>query len=405
MSVLKNYHEFDGRHFESGTIRNALAYQGVVTPHTGKPISEALLMGLGGGAAFGYFTFEYKGFDPQVNLLSRNTFDPFETILERLGVPQNVLQTTNPKKAEENLMEVLDSGKPAIVWADMMTLPYNGFEPNKGWWAMMPLVVYGYDGETVNIADRSAHAITMSADVFNAARARVKKDKFRIMTLGEPDLKRLNASVKKGIEQSVRLFTQPPPKGTAENFGFTGMAHWAEMLTNTRNKQSWERWLPPGRRAYVALAGTGYVPGVYQWIMTYGAGNGMERELYAEFLDEAAALLYKTKLESAAHFFRQSAELWRALAKEMLTDKEPLFKETRTLLEKRHALFIKQGDKALAEIQKIDARLRELRESSAEDFPWDDAEYAAQRAEWSKALMEICGVEEQAAKAMQAALT
>jgi hypothetical protein len=42
----------------------------------------------------------------------------------------------------------------------------------------------------------------VSAAELDAARGRVKQDKFRIMTLGEPDLKRLPDAVKKGIEQS-----------------------------------------------------------------------------------------------------------------------------------------------------------------------------------------------------------
>lgn len=50
MVILKNYQEFAGRHWETGTIRNALAYQGVKAPHTGKSVSEALLMGITGGA-------------------------------------------------------------------------------------------------------------------------------------------------------------------------------------------------------------------------------------------------------------------------------------------------------------------------------------------------------------------
>lgn len=404
MPTLKNYTEFSGRHHETGSLKNVLAYQGAVAPHTGKPISEALLLGLSGGIAFGYFTFEYKGHDPQVNLLSRNTFDPFDTILERLGIPQNVAQSANANKGAENLTTALEEGKPALVWADSVSMPYNAYAPNIGWWAMLPLVVYGYDGETAWLADRSSKPLKVSAEALGKARGRVKKEKYRVMTLGKPDWKRLNASVKKSIEQCVRLFVQPTPKGIYQNFGFKGMQHWIEMLTNRRNKASWERWLPPGRRAFAALVGTGFVPGVYQWIMTYGGADGMDREMYAEFLDEAAGLLYKTKLESAAHFFRQSAGLWRKLAHQMLADDAPMLKQARTLLDRRYKLFVDRGDKALAEIEQANARLRELRENADKEFPWDADEYAKRRAQWSEALMQIMSVEEQAVRAMQAAI-
>ena len=49
MPILSNYHHFDGRHYETGTIHNALAYQGFLAPHTKQPLSEALLMGVSGG--------------------------------------------------------------------------------------------------------------------------------------------------------------------------------------------------------------------------------------------------------------------------------------------------------------------------------------------------------------------
>jgi hypothetical protein len=100
---------FTGRHWETGSIHNALAQQGFLAPHTGKPFSEALLLGVSGGITFGYFTFEYKGFLPHLALLTRNTFDPVPTILERLGIAQDVRQTNRAETAEKNLIEVLDT--------------------------------------------------------------------------------------------------------------------------------------------------------------------------------------------------------------------------------------------------------------------------------------------------------
>ena len=43
MPVLPNYHQFDGRHWETGSVYNYYDYWGVNAPHTGKPYSEALL--------------------------------------------------------------------------------------------------------------------------------------------------------------------------------------------------------------------------------------------------------------------------------------------------------------------------------------------------------------------------
>ncbi|HET6595505.1 MAG TPA: hypothetical protein VFG81_07770 [Anaerolineales bacterium] len=68
---MKTKTPLNGRHSETGSIHNALALQGVRAPHTGKPYSEALLLGVSGGIAFGYFTFEYKGYLPhEENLMN-----------------------------------------------------------------------------------------------------------------------------------------------------------------------------------------------------------------------------------------------------------------------------------------------------------------------------------------------
>ncbi|MBE2271691.1 MAG: hypothetical protein IAE80_25885 [Anaerolinea sp.] len=75
MAELANYHHFDGLAWATGYLTNALAYQGVTAPHTGKPYTEALLMGINGGLCAGYFSFEYTGELPHLHFLTRYLFD------------------------------------------------------------------------------------------------------------------------------------------------------------------------------------------------------------------------------------------------------------------------------------------------------------------------------------------
>jgi hypothetical protein len=53
MPTLPNYTQFEGCYWDTGVIRSALDYQGVVAPHTGEPYSEAMLLGISGGVTFG----------------------------------------------------------------------------------------------------------------------------------------------------------------------------------------------------------------------------------------------------------------------------------------------------------------------------------------------------------------
>ena len=142
MTVLNNYRYFLGRHWETGSVCNHWAYQGVTAPHTGQPYSEALLLGISGGIVMGYFSFAYEGYDPQARILTRNTFDPLDRLLERLGAVQHLRQTPDPARARRYLLEALDQGLPPIAWADAYSLPYNNLPfadgacgPCSQWWS------------------------------------------------------------------------------------------------------------------------------------------------------------------------------------------------------------------------------------------------------------------------------
>jgi hypothetical protein len=396
--------QLNGRNWETGSIHNALALQNIQAPHTGEPYSEALLLGVSGGIAFGYFTFEYKGFLPHVALLTRNTFNPFSTILERLGIAQDIQQTLKAEIAEKNLREALESGRYPILWADHFSLPYNGLQSTEAMWGMMPILAIQLEDGSVTLADRSNRPLHIPMADLTQARGRVKEDKYRLMTLDAPQPAKLAAAVQKGISQAIALFTEEPPRGARHNFGFAAYERLAEMLVNTRNKHSWERFFPAGVRMYHALAGSPVQPGAYHWIMTWGAADGAERGLYADFLDEAALILIKPSLKDAAGKFRESHKFWLELADAMLPDDVPLMGESKKLIQKKHELFIDQGEPALPEISKINIRLNELLKKSETDFPLTNAQAADLRAILRDILLKIYAKEQQAIMVLQNAI-
>lgn len=407
--MIKKLSQFNGRHYETGSVHNALALQGVKAPHTNKPFSEAFLLGVSGGIAFGYFTFEYKGLLPQLALLTRNTFDPLQTLLERLGVVQQVQQTTKAATAEKNLVEALESGNPVLVWADECSLPYS-IRRGTAYWNMIPIVAFGLDEDEVLIADRSSRPLRVKMDALTRARARIKEDKFRMTTLASPLTSKLVTATQKGIWQCVSLFTDKPPKGARHNFGFAAYEHFADMLVNTRNKQSWERLFPAGPKMYNALVGTAEAegvfapPGVFAWIQTFGAGDGAERAVYADFLDEAAILLEKKSLKDAAKRFRASYAKWVEFADVLLPSSVPLFNEAKMLLLRKHQLFVEQGADGLDEMIEVNAKLRKLEAVAAKDFPWSPSETANFRADLRERMLAIVEVEREAVELLQTSM-
>lgn len=401
MPMLSDYSQFGGRHWETGSVANVLAYQ---RAGAGQPLPEAMMLGLSGGAAFGYFIFDYKDSDPHLALLSRNTFDPLETLLERLAIPQDLYQTASPEVAERNLIEILESGRPAIVWADMFSLPYNALSTDERMWSMSPIVIYGYQDGTVYIADRSTQPLTVSAGELARARARVMKDRFRVLALGEPNLQRLPRSIETAIRQCITLFTEKPPKGSADNFGFKAYEKWAAMLTNTRNKSSWERLLPPGRRMYAALAGFGYQPGAFGWARTYPANQVDDRAMYADFLVQSAEILTDPALKQSADRFRASSAAWRELSQALLPEGVPLLHETRQLLLSRRDLFLEGGLSARDRIAEINQRLEHLRQTTAQDFPLSRIEATELRERIAVGVSEIQAIETSAIQILKDAI-
>jgi hypothetical protein len=404
MNINNKIDRFAGRHWETGSIHNALDLQGFLAPHTGRPYSEALLLGVSGGITFGYFTFEYQGFLPHLALLTRNTFDPVPTILERLGIAQDVRQTNNSGIAEKNLMEALETGLFPVLWADQFSLPYNDLGYNSSMWIMFPILAVALDGKDVLISDRSSRPLHVPMEELTKARGRVKEDRYRLITLDAPQPAKLAAAVSKGIYQCLQLFTEKPPKGAAHNFGFAAYQRLADMLVNTRNKQSWERFFGPGVRMYHALAGAVRQPGAYTWIQTWGSAPGAERGLYADFLDESAEILKKPTLKESARQFRESFLLWSEFANALLPDDLPLLGESKHLLQRKHDLFIEEGDSALPEIKKINERLNELLAQAEIEFHLSQAEAVDFRIHLRDILLKISAVEQRAVDSLQNAI-
>ena len=388
MPTLPNYQQFDGLHWETGCIRNALDYQGVKAPHTGQPFSEALLFGVSGGAVFGYFSFAYEGHDPHVALLTRNTFDPWDTLLARLGVVQEVYQTIKPDKAVKNLLDVLETGAVPIVWADFCSMPYNSLHMLADFWHMYPHIVYGYEpaDHLVRLADRARVPLQITPEQLAAARGRVKKADYRIVTLDLPDSAKLISAVQLGIWDCIKLYTEQPPKGAKHNFGFAAYQRWIELLAKPKVRLSWAREFPVGPKLYAGLTST------WRAIMVDGKEGQAERHLFADFLDEASVILNKVALKEVATQFRASGQAWHELANALLPERVPLFKQARELMWTRYQRFLNYGyDPAM--MAATQARLNAIKTELAADFPLTDTEVAALHAEIAAHVRKIHDLE------------
>ena len=400
MPTLANFTQFDGRYWDTASIRNALDYQGAKAPHTGQPYTEAMLLGISGGITFGYFTFHYSGYDPQVNLLTRNTFEPMETIFNRMGIAREVLQTTSPGKGRQNLVRALEEGYAPVARPDMWLLPYNALPYDEGMWGGLPLIIYGYEpqkGEAC-LSDRSFVSLTVTTEDLDKARARIKKDKHRLLLLEHPDESRLATAIRQGLGDCVRLMTEKPPRGSVRNFGLRALQHWREMLQKN-SKGSWAREYPTGRPLLSVLTSS------YTFLgPAFGKTMKAERDVYADFLEEAAQVLQMPALDNVALRYRIAGDAWEGLLCALLPEDVPMLKKAREYIDLKTELFIETGAASLPEMLDCHNRLDKLKAAAENDFPMTAAEISDLRHDIRHHVQTVHQAEEEAVLALKAVI-
>lgn len=396
---LTDYQQYGGVP-ETGTVRNVLAYQGVTMPHTGEAPSHALCFGLSGGVVAGYFTFEYQGELPYLHFLTRNTFDPMDTLVKRLNVPVDVKQTDNPDRAEANLVEALRAGQPVIAWVVMQELPYNGMSTD-GDPLTLPLVVTAYDPEmgSALVSDRARVPMGVTADQLAAARLGVKRLRHRQMTLGTPQLDDLPQMVDAALRQTIESFVGEPPRKPMRNkYGLAAYDHWSDLL-DANKKEGWPKKFAPGPRLL-----SGLISAYFYTNLAFTAAPRASRPDYADFLDEAADILQQPALKSAADAWRTAAEAWEVLNDALLPRRMPPFDRLRDLMDAEHRLFIEQGADSLEQRANVHAEFESLKAEMGADFPLGDAGVAVLLEAIRESLHDVRSAEAKAVQAMQSLL-
>jgi hypothetical protein len=300
----------------------------------------------------------------------------------------------------KNLLKTLEGGRPAITWVDIFSLPYLELPNDDDMWLMYPIIVYGYDQaeDRAWIADRARVPLAITTAQLARARARVKQDKFRVLALGHPNPEKLPSAVSKGIWDTIRLFTDQPPKGSRENFGFAAYQRWCNLLANPKQKSSWARVFPPGRPMIAGLTSA------FHWMIQNQEENDGDRSAYAAFLEEAAVVLNKSALKEAAGLFRSSAAAWQALGRALLPDEIAPLGELRLLMLQRKELFLERGGQAIAEIARINGRIRALKAETAADFPLAENDLPAFFQNLRAKIMDVHDIEREAVQALQEAM-
>jgi len=315
-AAARSYRLRGGLHPETATLANVLANQGVVSGVTGEPLTEAAILGIGGGLGAGYILWEFKTHGaPTLTLGFRNQWQ-YPSIpgwtgktLERLGIEPDLHETGGAKGAREALDARLDAGLPVIASVDLQSVGTWGQPDALSGHFGLVAVVFGRDADgSYLVDDRGRNPFRLSPAVMAAARGRIGSFKHRIVGLrttpGPIPAERLRSAMRTGLEDQVDHL-----RAASDSFSLPAWRKWSRLMTDERNAKAWPRVFADGQGLFGALlALLESVDG------QVGPWGGHLRELYATSLDEAAVALDDPALGDAARAWRSVADQWEELA-------------------------------------------------------------------------------------------
>jgi hypothetical protein len=271
-------------------MRALLAAADVKDPATGQPFTEEILFGLAGGIGIGVFTFLYEKDDfASLFVGGRHLWQDDEIFLtaafKRLGAKIKTWEDGGTKAAANALTEALSEGRPAIAWVDAGLLPHRAVPESMqgGGYHVVSVLGLADGGKTVVVGDLADEPINVSAEVFAAARARIKKFKNRLMTVAKPRQGvDVGAAAEGALNACHAVLAGKGAIGAKKNFSLGALAEWADQLTGT-GKKSWQHIFPPGKRMWTALTM------LYEFVELHGAGGGLCRPLLLPTISRALA--------------------------------------------------------------------------------------------------------------------
>ncbi|MDE2819989.1 MAG: DUF4872 domain-containing protein [Chloroflexota bacterium] len=386
---------YGGKHSVTAVLRNALTRQCLRDPRTGQALSEAMILGIGGGLGAGYILWEFEKYDSALIVLGfRNlwnyTPDFLKNACQRLNVAVDMRETASAKKAQANLDDALAASGTALLWADKASLPYQGLPASQKGHIIHLIGLSAGDDDAYIVDDLSERPWSLSQAELALAREPIPSNKQRSMSLTPSASLDLASAIRAGIDDHISHLSR-----SSESFSLPVYRKWAKLMTHPKNKKSWRTVFARRAGLYLTLRT------IYEGIAlddTEGAGL---RELYADFLLEAQAIL-DVALDRAAECYRACAVEWRALAEMALSDDLPVFAETKALMRARYAAFAGQDQARLAGAMKDLAALEAA--NNLDGWPLDGSATDALFERMSQQLHTIFETERSALEALKQAM-
>ena len=235
------------------------------------------------------------------------------------------------------------------------------------------------------MGDLAPEPIALSSDVMARARARIAKQRHRLMTVTRPASAAptdLADAIRSGLRATVDGLRNP----RSRNFGLVALADWADRL-EARGRDSWSRAFPRGRRLWNGLTF------LHQFVECHGTGGGLLRPLFATGLREAADAARTDALRDAAERYAALGDAWTHLARAALPDGVPLLREAREIQADTARRYLSAGPGAAPELLRRIERLGEIGTGVAAHFPLTESDVSDLRADLARRVRAIHAAE------------
>ncbi|MER7568576.1 BtrH N-terminal domain-containing protein [Streptomyces sp. NPDC097941] len=264
---------------------------GVLLRHQGIDLSEPMLFGLGRGLSFVYWDSKHMPFP-----FLGGRVKPFEltrNLAETLGLELVVRETSSPRKAWADVVEVIDAGRPVGLQLDSYHLDYFGAKVHFGGHVV---AMYGYDDRVAHLVDTEQQGGAVSTGLDSLARARAARGpmtaRHRSFTLtARQDLPAPEERVVSALTGCADAFLDPP----IANLGHRGIEKSGKLV------RTWLRRSEDPRRD---------LPQAALLMEKAGTGGALFRNLYRDFLAECAELLDSDHLRTGHRLYAEAAALW-----------------------------------------------------------------------------------------------
>jgi hypothetical protein len=270
--------------------------------HSGHPLSEDVLLGLGAGMGFIYWQMKMDT-SSYVFIGGRGNKNFFSDLAKRTGIKIEEKSTASAKKAEAALLEKLAKKEPVMVFGDMGFLPWFDL-PRDYHFGGHTFVVCGFDGKnTVLASDIDQKAAGLKKGFYcpialqQLSRARSSSFKpfppknthleFDFSAFHNPRPEDFFSAVKQTAESQLN----PPIK----NIGVKGLRHTA------REVLKWPQIFEEKELRMNLFS-------LYIFIEIGGTGGGCFRYMYSRFLKEAAKTVGDEVFEELSVMFHQAGK-------------------------------------------------------------------------------------------------